>query len=104
MVLQHNNQPKVGVRGRSGIGHNLGGMRGADAVPSLGVANCASKKKKIRGLKWPLIDISNATTNQNYVGMMEERKARRFDQGGAWEKRGSIVLRAIELRGDKKLK
>jgi hypothetical protein len=33
--------------------------------------------------------------------MTEERKARRFDQGGAWGKHYSIVLVAIELGGDK---
>jgi hypothetical protein len=42
-----------------------------------------TKNKKLCGLKWPLIDISNATTNQKHVGMMEERKAKRFDRGGA---------------------
>jgi hypothetical protein len=50
------------------------------------------------------INNSNATTNQNHAGVMEERKARRFDRGGVWGKRDSIVLGAIELGGDNKLK
>jgi hypothetical protein len=53
------------------------------------------------GLKWLPINISNATTNQKHGGVMEERKARRFGQGGVWGKHDSIVLGAIELRGNK---
>ncbi len=48
--------------------------------------------------------IANATTNQIYVGQMEEWKVRRFNRGGAWGKRDSIVWGEIELGGDKKLK
>jgi hypothetical protein len=59
------------------------------------------KKIKKNGLNWLLIDISNTTTNQIHVGVTEERKARRFDWGGARGKRDSIILGAIELGGDK---
>jgi hypothetical protein len=38
--------------------------------------------KKCHDLKWLLIDISNATTNQKHAGFTEDRKARRFDRGG----------------------
>jgi hypothetical protein len=50
------------------------------------------KQKKLCGLKWLQINISNARTNQKQVGMMEERKARRFDRGKAWGKPDSIIL------------
>jgi hypothetical protein len=63
------------------------------------------KNIKIRhGLKRLPIYASNTTTNQKHSGMMKERKARRFNRVGAWGKHDSIVLGAIELGGDKKLK
>ncbi len=45
------------------------------------------------------MDISNATTNQKHAGVTEERKARRFNRGGAWGKHDSIVLVANESGG-----
>jgi hypothetical protein len=60
-------------------------------------------KKYIVALSSRQLKISNATTNQKHAGETEEWKARRFDQGGAWGKRDSIVWGAIELGGDKNL-
>ncbi len=61
-------------------------------------------KKYVVALNGRQSKISNATTNQKQAGVMEEWKARRFDQGGAWGKHYSINWGAIELGGDKKLK
>jgi len=63
------------------------------------LSNKKIKKIKCRGLKWLPIDISNATTNQKHAGVAEDRKARRFDRGGAWGKRDSIILVAKESEG-----
>jgi hypothetical protein len=57
------------------------------------------KIKKSCGLEWLPINISNATTNQKHAGVTEERKARRFNRGGVWGKRDSIVLVAKESGG-----
>jgi hypothetical protein len=43
--------------------------------------------------------IFNATTNQKHAVVTEERKARRFDRGGAWGKRDYIFLVAKESGG-----
>jgi hypothetical protein len=56
------------------------------------LSNKKIKNKKHCGLKWLPIDISNAITNQKHAGVMEERKARRFDRGGAWRKCDSIIF------------
>ncbi len=58
-----------------------------------------NKNKKRGGLKWLPINISNTTINQKHAGVIEERKARRFDRGGVWGKHDSIVLVAKESRG-----
>jgi hypothetical protein len=63
------------------------------------LSNNKNKNKKRHGLKWLPINISNATTNQKHVDVMEERKVRRFDRGGAWGKHDSIVLVAKESGG-----
>jgi hypothetical protein len=84
LVGQHNNQPKVGIRGRRDIGEGAqpgrntwGGHR--TIVWGSELSHKKNKKtKKIKiccSLKWPPINISNATTNQKHVGVMEERKA-----------------------------
>jgi hypothetical protein len=104
LVGLHNNQPKVGVRGRRGIGEGARSGRnvwgGRHTI--IWGGKLSSKKIKIKkrcGLKWLPINISNATTNQKYAGVTEERKARRFDRGGAWGKRDSIILVAKESGG-----
>jgi hypothetical protein len=107
LVGQHNNQPKVGIRGRRDIGE--GTQPWAEGVGRTPYHHFwwrteqqNNKNNKIcRGLKWPPINISNATTNQKHAGVMRERKARKFDQGGAWGKHDSIIFGAIELGGDK---
>jgi hypothetical protein len=89
------------VGGILGRVHDLGGTCGADGMKN--------KNKKSHGLKWlpidisnattnqeHVVDISNATTNQEHMVVVEERKARRFDRGGVWGKRDSIVLVAKE--------
>ncbi len=104
LVGQHNNQPKAGVRGRrddgegARSGRNIWGGRHA-IVWGGKLSNKKKKIKKRRGLKWLPIDISNATTNQKHAGIMEERKARRFDRGGVWGKCDSISLVAKESGG-----
>jgi hypothetical protein len=60
---------------------------------------CAVKTQPKLHLKWLPIDISNATTNQKHVDVMEERKARRFNSGGAWGKHDSVVLVVKESGG-----
>jgi hypothetical protein len=106
LVGQHNNQPKVSVHGRRDIGEgarpgqNIWGRRHTIVWGSK-LGNKKIKNEKLHGLKfkWLPIDISNATTNQKHVGVMEERKARRFNRGGAWGKRDSIILVAKESGG-----
>jgi hypothetical protein len=91
---------KLAFRLILGRAHNLGGTCGAEAIPSFWEANSATKKNCC-GLKRLPIDVSNAKTNQKHAGKTEERKGRIVDQGGAWGKRDSIILVAIELGGDK---
>ncbi len=103
-VGQHNNQPKVGVRSRRDIGEgaqsgrNVWGRRHT-IIWGGELSNKKINIKKCHGLKWLPTDISNATTNQKHAGVMEDRKARRFDRGGAWGKHDSIVLVAKESGG-----
>jgi hypothetical protein len=110
LVGQHNNQPKVGVLGRRDIGEGARPGRNMWGGRRTIVWGGKLRDEKIKinkihgGLKRPPINISNTTTDQKYVGMTEERKARIFNRVGVWGKHDSIVLGAIELGGDKKLK
>jgi hypothetical protein len=104
LVGQHNNQPKVGVRGRRDIGEGARTGQnvwvGCHTILWGGkLSNKKIKTKKPRGLKWLPINISNATTNQKHMDVMEERKGRRFERGWAWGKCDSIVLLAKESGG-----
>ena len=63
----------------------------------------SNKKLKIKishGLKQPPIkDFKCNNQQKTHTGMTEEWKARRFDRGGAWGKRDSIILVAKESEG-----
>ncbi len=48
-------------------------------------------------LDGPCLMIIYASTNQKQTVMMEKGKERKFDRGGVWGERDSIVLGAIEL-------
>ncbi len=54
-------------------------------------------KKIHRGLRWPPIDVFDATTNQKHSGVTEEAQGKRFDRGGARGNGNAIILGAIEL-------
>jgi hypothetical protein len=55
-------------------------------------------KKKPRGLIWPPFNVLKATTKQKYTFVMEEGKARRFDQGRAQGKSDTIIFAAITVK------
>jgi hypothetical protein len=53
----------------------------------------------------PVIQYLHTTTNQKYVVVTEEDQERRFGGGGGVRGKGNtIVFRAIELEGGKKIK
>jgi hypothetical protein len=87
LIGQHNNQPKVGLRGRRDIwegarpGRNMWG--GCHTIIWGGKLSNKKTKLKNCGLKWLPINISNETTNQKQTGVTEEKKTKRFNRGGS---------------------
>jgi hypothetical protein len=64
-------------------------------------------KKKIKkthhSLRWPRINVFDATTNQKHAGVTAEVQGKRFDGGGAQGNGNAIILGAIELGRGKKI-
>jgi hypothetical protein len=89
------------VGGILGRVHDLGGTCGVDAIPLFGAANRATKKIKINfvALNGCQLIFQTQQPTKKHAGITKDRKARRFNKGGAWGKRDSILLLAKESGG-----
>jgi hypothetical protein len=109
LIERHNNQPKVGRNDglEVGVTASWAIRSGWDVVLSFGPFKGGTKNNENKthpGLRWPPHSSLHATTNQKHASATKEMKQKRFDQGGAQQKRDAIILGTNELTGGKKLK